>query len=132
MDQTCLCIAVRKASRRMTTVYDDALAPAGINLAQYSLLKNIRRMAPVSLTDLGAAMDLDRSTIGRNIKVLERMGLARPVAGKDQREASIELTEAGQSILTLAIPLWEQAQQAINAKLGPANVAQLEQLLAEL
>lgn len=116
----------------MTTVYDDALAPVGINLAQYSLLKNIRRMAPVSLTDLGAAMDLDRSTIGRNIKVLERMGLARPVAGKDQREASIELTEAGQSILTLAIPLWEQAQQAINAKLGPANVAQLEQLLAEL
>src|SRR4051794_24743998 len=73
MDQTCLCIAVRKASRRMTTVYDDALAPVGINLAQYSLLKKIRRTAPVSLTDLGAAMDLDRSTIGRNVKVLERM-----------------------------------------------------------
>lgn len=116
----------------MTTVYDDALAPVGINLAQYSLLKNIRRLAPVSLTDLGKTMELDRSTIGRNIKVLERMGLAQPVPGKDQREATVELTETGQGTLARAIPLWEQAQQMINAKLGPVNVAQLEQLLAEL
>jgi DNA-binding MarR family transcriptional regulator len=132
MDQACLCIAVRKASRRMTTVYDDALAPVGINLAQYSLLKKIRRMAPVSLTDLGAAMDLDRSTIGRNVKVLERMGLTQPVTGKDHREATVELSETGEAILTAAIPLWEQAQEQINSRLGADKVAQLEQLLAEL
>ncbi|MDB5588104.1 MAG: MarR family transcriptional regulator [Devosia sp.] len=132
MDQTCLCIAVRKASRRMTTVYDDALAPVGINLAQYSLLKKIRRMAPVSLTDLGAAMDLDRSTIGRNVKVLDRMGLTQAITGKDHREATVELSETGQGVLTTAIPLWERAQEQINTRLGADKVAQLEQLLAEL
>lgn len=116
----------------MTTVYDDALAPVGINLAQYSLLKNIRRMAPVSLTDLGAALELDRSTIGRNVKVLDRMGLTQAVTGKDQREATVQLSEAGQGTLATATPLWQQAQDHINAKLGADKAAQLEQLLAEL
>jgi DNA-binding MarR family transcriptional regulator len=132
MDEICLCIAVRKASRRITNVYDEALAPTGINLAQFSLLKKIRRMAPVSLTDLGKAMELDRSTMGRNVKVLERMGLIQAVAGKDQRQASVELSEAGQETLSTAIPLWEHVQADINARLGLDKVAHLEQLLAEL
>ena len=132
MDEICLCIAVRKASRRITNVYDEALAPTGINLAQFSLLKKIRRMAPVSLTDLGKAMELDRSTMGRNVKVLERMGLIQAVAGEDQRQASVELSEAGQATLSTAIPLWEHVQADINARLGLDKVAHLEQLLAEL
>ncbi|HTM76190.1 MAG TPA: MarR family winged helix-turn-helix transcriptional regulator [Devosia sp.] len=132
MSQTCLCISIRKASRRMTTAYDEALAPVGINLAQFSLLKTIRRLEPVSLTDLGHTTELDRSTIGRNVKVLDRMGLAQAGAGKDQREATVALTPAGQGVLQAAIPLWERAQQDIEARLGPANVAQLEQLLADL
>lgn len=132
MDEPCLCIAVRKASRRVTTLYDDALAPVGINLAQYSLLKAIARMAPVSLTELGKTTELDRSTIGRNVKVLERMGLAQPVTGLDQRQATIELTATGQGVLSTAIPLWNRAQQQVNARLGPAKIAQLEQLLTAL
>jgi DNA-binding MarR family transcriptional regulator len=132
MSQACLCIAIRKASRRMTTLYDAALAPVGINLAQFSLLKTIRRLAPVSLSDLGRTTELDRSTIGRNVKVLERMGLAQAAAGKDHREATVELTSTGQGALHTALPLWEQAQRDIEARLGPAKTAQLEQLLAAL
>ncbi|HTN63286.1 MAG TPA: MarR family winged helix-turn-helix transcriptional regulator [Devosia sp.] len=132
MSQTCLCIAIRKASRRMTTLYDVELAPVGINLAQFSLLKTIRRLAPVSLSDLGRTTELDRSTIGRNVKVLERMGLAQAVAGSDHREAAVELTPTGQGALHMALPLWEQAQRDIEARLGSAKTAQLEQLLAAL
>ena len=58
----CICIAVRKASRRLTARYDEALAPVGINLAQFSLLRNIRRHGPVSLTRLGELTELDRSS----------------------------------------------------------------------
>jgi hypothetical protein len=46
--ELCICVAVRKASRRLTARYDEALEPAGINLAQFSLLRNIRRQGPVS------------------------------------------------------------------------------------
>ena len=95
----CHCVVLRKASRKVTSYYDDALAPLGINVAQFSLLRHIDRMAPVSLTDLGARVELDRSTVGRNAKVLERMGLAIIRPGKDQREATLTVSEAGQGVL---------------------------------
>ena len=91
----CICIAVRKASRRLTARYDDALAPLGINLAQFSLLRNINRHGPVSLTRLGEITELDRSTLGRNVRVLERMNLCAPAVAPDKREASVTLSEDG-------------------------------------
>ena len=132
MDSSCFCISVRKASRRITAIYDDALAPVGINLAQFSLLKSMRRLAPVSLTDLAKNAELDRSTMGRNMRVLERMGLASSVGSQDQREAAFALTPLGQQTLDRAMPLWEQVQVDIEEKLGPANAAQLNLLLSAL
>jgi DNA-binding MarR family transcriptional regulator len=128
----CICIALRKASRRMTAVYDDALATAGINLAQFSLLRNIDRHAPVSLTRLGDIVELDRSTLGRNVRVLERMGLAAIEAGSDQREAAVALTTAGKATLDRSLKLWGEAQNGIHRKIGAQGVAQLEALLGAL
>ncbi|WP_159715866.1 MarR family winged helix-turn-helix transcriptional regulator, partial [Geminicoccus flavidas] len=82
----CYCIALRAASRRLTTLYDAALQPVGINVAQFSLLRNVKRAQPVSLTELGRRMELDRSTVGRNVRLLQRMGLVRMASGSDQRE----------------------------------------------
>ncbi len=59
----CHCILLRKASRKVSSYYDEALAPLGVNIAQFSLLRNINRTAPVSLTDLAARVELDRSTL---------------------------------------------------------------------
>ena len=131
-DALCVCIAVRKASRRLTSAYDEALEPSGINLAQFSLLRNIRRDQPASLTRLGEAMELDRSTLGRNVRVLEREGLVKASAGRDQREAAVELTDAGTATLDLATPLWHDVQTRIYGKLGQARAAQLAELLAAL
>ena len=128
----CICIALRKASRRMTAVYDDALATAGINLAQFSLLRNIDRHAPVSLTRLGDIVELDRSTLGRNVRVLERMGLVSIEAGSDQREAAVALTTAGKATLDRSLKLWGDAQNGIHRKIGAQGVAQLEALLGAL
>ena len=127
----CYCDTLRKAARRVSALYDQALEPAGVNLAQFSLLRKIGRNAPVSLTELGRLSDLDRSTVGRNVRVLERMGLVAPAEAQDLRETAVELTEAGRNTLTAGAPLWEGAQQRIEAGLG-ANVAQLEALLATL
>jgi len=116
----------------MTAVYDDALATAGINLAQFSLLRNIDRHAPVSLTRLGDIVELDRSTLGRNVRVLERMGLAAIEAGSDQREAAVALTTAGKATLDRSLKLWSDAQNGIHRKIGAQGVAQLEALLGAL
>ena len=132
MAPICYCAALRSATRKMTAIYDAALAPTGVNLAQFSLLRKIQRAAPVSLSDLGRLAELDRSTIGRNVKVLQRMGLARVTPGEDQREATVTLDEGGLVVLRDGAPLWDEAQRRIEEKLGEGGSAQLNTLLGAL
>lgn len=125
----CYCTRLRAASRRIAAIYDAALEPLGINVAQFSLLRMIERRQPVSLTDLGRLAELDRSTMGRNVRVLERMGLAEVGRGEDQRESVVRLTVAGADLLARAAPLWEASQRAIEDRLGPERIEALDELL---
>ncbi len=114
---SCYCIKLRNASRRLTAIYDAALAPLGINVTQFSQLRRIRRQQPVSLTDLARQSDLDRSTVGRNAKVLERMGLVAAVPVTDHRETALALSERGEALLKDAVPIWEEVQARIENRL---------------
>ena len=128
----CYCILLRKASRRLSALYDEALAPFGINVGQFSHLRNIRRNEPISLTDLAGIMELDRSTVGRNTKVLERMGLVETTSGEDQREALLRLSGKGGALLDASQPAWEDVQVKLDARLGEDRTEDLRQLLAAL
>ena len=128
----CYCAALRTAARKATAIYDAALAPAGVNLAQYRLLRVIARAAPLSLTELGRMTELDRSTIGRNVRLLQHMGLVRIAPGTDQREATVVLEEAGARVLREGGPLWDKAQRRIESSLGRKPAAQLRTLLQSL
>lgn len=128
----CICIALRQASRKLTAFYDEALAPTGVNIAQFSLLRKLRRHGALSLTALSELVELDRSTLGRNLRVLEKLGLVQLGPGKDQREQMAGLTQAGRTTLAAGDPLWEQAQASIAGKVGAAGVTQLEALLGAL
>ena len=130
--ETCHCIVLRQASRKVSSYYDEALAPLGVNIGQFSLLRNIRRLEPISLTELAGKVELDRSTVGRNAKVLERMGLIVIKPGKDQREAVLTIAEPGRAVLREGAPLWDGVQDAIEARLGPDGARQLRDLLAAL
>ena len=132
METACYCTALRAATRKLTAIYDEAMAPVGINIAQFALLRRIDRAAPLSLTELAQSAELDRSTVGRNVKVLERMGLVASAAGSDQREATITLTAAGCAVMKDGAPLWDEAQRRIEARLGAARSAQLKTLLQDL
>jgi len=128
----CYCVAVRTAARKTTALYDALLEPAGVTLAQYSLLRRIERAGTVSLTKLGRLAELDRSTVGRNVKALEELRLVRLGPAKDQREAAVRLTPAGAEALQRAAPLWEQAQRRVETALGAAGAEQLRALAAAL
>ncbi|CDZ48463.1 MarR family winged helix-turn-helix transcriptional regulator [Neorhizobium galegae] len=131
-NHTCHCILLRKASRKVSSYYDEALAPLGVNIGQFSLLRNINRLAPISLTDLAVQVELDRSTVGRNAKVLERMGLVAIGHGEDQREAMLTVAPQGHAILKQGAPLWDGVQADIEARLGAEKTRQLQELLAAL
>lgn len=127
-----MCVSLRKASRKLTGLYDEALEPVGINVAQFSLLRNIDRHGPLSLTRLGDILELDRSTLGRNVRVLERLGLVRLADGKDQREATTSLTAEGRRTLSAGVIRWEDAQDRIYRKIGADGAATLQALLGSL
>lgn len=129
----CLCTKLRRATRSVNRLYDDALAGVGVNAAQYSLLRNLERLGRPSITELAAALGLDRSTLGRNLRVLEGKGLlALEEGGEDQRNRLISLTVAGRACLDQAKGAWTQVQEQLGQRLGPEKRSALLALLDEL
>lgn len=118
----CHCARLRHVTRKVSAIYDAALAELGINTAQFSLLRTVSMRGPVSLTELGALTGLDRSTMGRNIAVLERQGLVATAKGKDKRESVARLSEQGEQTLEKAEPLWAQCQAEMESRLGPERL----------
>ena len=116
----------------MIAFYDETIAPVGVNIAQFSLMRSIARTQPVTLTALGRRVELDRSTIGRNVRVLEKMGLVEVGRGEDQREATVTLTEAGHKVLEDGAPLWDGAQKSLEDRLGVDFMRQLHAALDSL
>src|SRR6266853_534956 len=99
----CTCGSLRKASRRISQFYDTALAPIGIKSTQYSILSEVDRGSlegRVTMCELATAMVMDRSTLGHNLKPLERDDLVvLRQSAADRRKRYVELTKNGKSIL---------------------------------
>jgi len=132
--ETCLCIDLRSAANRVTQIYDQAMAPSGISVTQFSQLHLIQSLGSPTLKELAKASGLDRSTLGRNIRVLESLGLVDIRAGKDDaRTRRIIATGKGKNAFKRAIPLWHQTQTELIERLGGAKRrAELKGLLNEL
>lgn len=132
MSSPCLCTVLRAATRRIAARYDAALAPVGVNIAQFSLMRTVARTEPVTLTELGLVTELDRSTVGRNVRVLERQGFLALRRGEDQRQAVVSVTMAGRAALSEGAPLWDAVQTELEARLGSGPSGQLRTLLNAL
>ncbi|AZL67479.1 MULTISPECIES: MarR family winged helix-turn-helix transcriptional regulator [Pseudomonas] len=128
----CICTHLRRAARGVSRHYDEALAGFGINVAQFSLLRHVQRLDRPSITSLAEAMGLERSTLGRNLRVLEAEGLVCLADGDDQRNRLVLLSEAGKARLEAAHPAWQQAQQQLVEQLGEGQRDELVRLLERL
>lgn len=114
----CFCNGARKAARAMTQLYDAALEPSGLGANQFSLMTAIALMGPVALGRLAEQIVMDRTTLTRNLRPLEKANLVDSVPGKDRRMREIRLTSAGREKLAAAIPLWEQAHRDMSRRLS--------------
>ena len=85
----CACDTLRRAARALTAAYDAALAPSGLRNTQFSILRRLARLGPLSGTRLAAEAALDRSTMGRNLNPLERHGLVSDL-GSERRPALVK------------------------------------------
>jgi DNA-binding MarR family transcriptional regulator len=133
MNFTCTCMTVRHASQTLTEEYDRVLAPSGLKITQYMILQFILNGdTEKSITMLSQELGTDRSTTGRNLRVLEREGFVSSGVGNDRREHVVRVTEKGRQALTVATPLWRKAQAAVVEGLGQNQLSQLRALLAHV
>jgi DNA-binding MarR family transcriptional regulator len=129
---TCSCINLRRASRAITRIYDKALAPAELKLTQYSVLANVARSGPLSISKLARILKLDRTTLVRNLKPLETAGFLENAEVSDPRERAIRITELGRTLVAKAQPFWILAQKQIEEQLGAAGLQELRSLVTSL
>lgn len=129
--RVCSCALLRGLTRRVTQTYDQALRPAGLRVTQYMVLANVDRESGRSVTDLAARLEMDRTTLTRNLRPLEAAGWLRIVAGPDRRSRSVVMTAAGREVLAAARPLWREAEDTFREALGLDQAAQLRELAAE-
>jgi len=130
--RVCACFKVRKAARAITKLYDEAFRPIGLRATQCSLLVATRILGPVTVSKLARASVMDRTTLTRNLQILEKRGLIEIRPGKDRREREVILTAAGLRVLATAIPLWEEAQNRVRQGLGEERMHNLLGGLSEM
>lgn len=126
---TCASFNLRRADRVVTQLYDEILRPAGIKSTQFTLLTAIRLRGPVTINGLAEGLVMDRTTLTRNLRPLQKEGLIQIHPGTDRRVREVVLTGEGRRVLERAFPLWQKAQAMIAERLGSER---LSHMLADL
>jgi DNA-binding MarR family transcriptional regulator len=129
----CNSTALRKATRRVSQLYDAMLAPTGLRGTQRSILMHIARAGAPTMGDLAAALVLDRSALAHNLKPLERDGLvAVDVDPNDKRGRLARLTPLGETRLADSLALWRRAQERFESAFGRERAEALRAALATI
>jgi DNA-binding MarR family transcriptional regulator len=129
----CHCTALRKASRRISQLYDAALAPSGLKVTQRAILVQISRSETATVGALAEAMVMDAGGLAHTLKPLVRDGLVTIGPDPDDRRSrSIRLTPAGKAKLKQSDALWERAQQAFEKQIGRSQAKALHDIVGLL
>jgi DNA-binding MarR family transcriptional regulator len=127
--RNCVCFNLRKAARAVTQIYDEILRPTGLRATQHSLLRVLQIAGTVSVSKLAELAVMDRTTLARNLDLLERERLVRVQSGADARVREVTLTDAAHKRLAAALPYWEKAQAQVTSRLGTGRS---DRLLSDL
>ncbi|HEX4496551.1 MAG TPA: MarR family transcriptional regulator [Thermoanaerobaculia bacterium] len=131
----CYATAMRKASRRLTQLYDDALLPCGLRSTQLAILSELERrsQAPPTVQELADSLVMDRSALGHNLRPLERDGfLALQESPADRRRRLIVMTPQGKAKHDEARRLWRTAQDRFHEIFGTTDAASLRATLLDI
>jgi len=127
----CSSLKLRQLSRRVSQHFDRIVASTGLKTTQYSLLSNIVQLEPVHPGDLADQMEMDASTLTRNLQPLVAQGWVVVGPGDDGRSRYVSATDAGRAKRGEARREWKRAQLAFNARVGDERVARLHALIDE-
>jgi DNA-binding MarR family transcriptional regulator len=127
----CTNLKLRQLTRRVSQHYDRIVGAAGLKTTQYSLLSYVTRLGPIRPGDIAEAMEMDASTLTRNLQPMVANGWVVVGPGPDGRSRWVTATPAGREKHAEGLRQWKRAQLALNARLGEERVAVLHALLEE-
>jgi DNA-binding MarR family transcriptional regulator len=129
----CACNQLRRATRRITRLYDATLAPTGVKVTQLPILVGLGSAGDLPVTALAEALGLERTTLTRNLAVLEERGLVSVAAAEeDARVRVVSLTEEGARVLAGALAAWNDVQDTVQARFGDQRLRTLYEELDAL
>ena len=128
---SCAHNAARKLSRGLTRAYDQAMKASGLKATQFSILVAILVVGKVRIGSLATRLGLERTTLTRNLALLERDGLVQTAHGSDARERVITVTAKGRSAVVAALPLWRNAQDKAERVLDVQSLIKQSDALRE-
>jgi DNA-binding MarR family transcriptional regulator len=116
----------------ISAIYDTALASAGLKTSQFSVLVAVGNRQAVKPAELTRMLQMDESTLSRNVERMCARGWLRLKPDQDRRSHLIEVTDKGEALIKKSLPAWENAQERVAEKLGPECVAALRLALRKL
>jgi DNA-binding MarR family transcriptional regulator len=120
------------AARVVTRAYDDALRPTGLRATQVSVLAAVAAHGALSIKSLADALQMERTTLTRNLRPLEERGYVALAPERRYRSRVLTLTASGRAALLAALPRWEEAQRTIKKSLGRQRWPEVQEALGAL
>jgi DNA-binding MarR family transcriptional regulator len=128
----CLCGNLRRTSRALTQLYEDAIRPLGLHTTQHTILQALSLAGEVSQGQLGEMLVMDSTSLTRTLSIMRRHGWIAERRGKDKRERRLRLSPAGEALLARTVPIWEKVQSSLRQQLGDQAWNGLFQLTHQL
>jgi DNA-binding MarR family transcriptional regulator len=130
--KTCIAVRLRLLNRVVTNLYDDALRSLGLKVSQLNILVVTAKLGLAQPAKVCDILQLDTSTLSRNVERMRAKGWLEVVPGEDARTQPFRLTAQGRRLLERAVPAWEQAQGKAKKLLGDEGIALLEKAAKRL
>ncbi|MEH2542117.1 MULTISPECIES: MarR family winged helix-turn-helix transcriptional regulator [unclassified Bradyrhizobium] len=124
----CFCLASRQAARKITRLYDSYMQESGIRITQFTILSQLMLRGEMPMGRLAGILGMERTTLTRNLAVLEQQKWISIKAGDDPRARMIGITGQGRSVVRRSFPFWSKAQAHIGKLLGADGQAALKLL----
>lgn len=133
VESECNCLIVRQAARQVTQLYDAELSRVGLRATQFAILQRVGLRDGATVQALATELVMDRSTLGHNLRPLERAELVTiGVDGSDRRARRVHITARGKRKLEAARKAWARAQQQFQQRVGKSQSHALRQQLRAL
>lgn len=132
ISKTCIAVRLRLLNRVVTNFYDDALRPLGLKISQLNILIVTARLGLARPAQVCEILQLDASTLSRNVKPLQAHGWLEVVPDEDARAQPFRLTPQGRRLIEKAVPAWQEAQRHATELLGTEGIAVLDKATMKL